>query len=66
MAFIGTRNRFNEFREDFIRDTGIKSVDENMALYTQYVIARFTDQNHRLLNDLVNQLQDLYKVLKKV
>ncbi len=66
MAFIGTRNRFNEFRDDFIRDTGIKSVDENMALYTQYVIARFTDQNHRLLNDLVNQLQDLYKVLKKV
>jgi hypothetical protein len=37
-----------------------------MSLYTQYVIARFTDQNHRLLNDLVNQLQDLYKVLKKV
>jgi hypothetical protein len=66
MAFIGTRNRFNEFRDDFMKDTGIKNVDENIGLYTQYVIARFTDQNHRLLNDLVNQLQDLYKVLKKV
>ncbi|MDP4223099.1 MAG: hypothetical protein Q8868_07285 [Bacteroidota bacterium] len=66
MAFIGTRNRFNEFREDFMKDTGIKNVDENIGLYTQYVVARFTDQNHRLLNDLVNQLQDLYKVLKKV
>jgi hypothetical protein len=66
MAFIGTRNRFNEFRDEFIKDTGIRNVDENMSLYTQYVIARFTDQNHRLLNDLVNQLQDLYKVLKKV
>jgi hypothetical protein len=66
MAFIGTRNRFNEFRDDFMKDTGIKNVDENIGLYTQYVVARFTDQNHRLLNDLVNQLQDLYKVLKKV
>lgn len=66
MAFIGTRNRYNEFRDEFMKDTGIKNVDENLELYTQYVIARFTDQNHRLLNDLVNQLQDLYKVLKKV
>lgn len=37
-----------------------------MELYTQYVIARFADQNHRLLSNLVNEIQDLYKVLKKV
>jgi hypothetical protein len=66
MVFIGSRNRFNEFRDEFIKDTGVKNVEENMELYTQYVIARFADQNHRLLNDLVNQIQELYKVLKKV
>jgi hypothetical protein len=66
MVFIGSRNRFNEFKEEFIRDTGVKNVEDNIELYTQYVIARFADQNHRLLNDLVNQIQDLYKVLKKV
>jgi len=66
MAFIGSHNRFNEFREDFLKDTGVKNVDDNMELYTQYVIARFTDQNHRLLSNLVNEIQDLYKVLKKV
>ncbi len=66
MAFIGTRNRFNEFKEEFIRDTGLKSVEDNLELYTLYVTARFVDQNHRLLNDLNNQIQELYKVLKKV
>jgi len=66
MAFIGSRNRFNEFREDFLKDTGVKNVEDNMGLYTQYVLARFADQNHRLLNELVNQIQELYKVLKKV
>jgi hypothetical protein len=66
MAFIGTRNRFNEFKEEFIRDTGVKNVEDNLELYTQYVTARFVDQNHRLLNDLNNQIQELYKVLKKV
>jgi hypothetical protein len=66
MAFIGTRNRYNEFRDEFLKDTGVKNVEDNLELYTQYVIARFTDQNHRLLNDLVNQIQELYKVLKKV
>jgi hypothetical protein len=66
MSLIGSHNRFNEFRGDFIQDTGVKSVDDNMALYTQYVIARFADQNIRLLSELVNEIQDLYKVLKKV
>jgi hypothetical protein len=66
MAFIGSHNRFNEFRDEFLKDTGVKNVDDNMELYTQYVIARFTDQNHRLLSNLVNEIQDLYKVLKKV
>ncbi|MGB8492494.1 MAG: hypothetical protein WCE64_15680 [Bacteroidales bacterium] len=66
MAFIGSRNRFSEFRDDFIKDTGSKSVEDNMELYTQYVIARFTDQNNRLLNDLSNEIRDLGKALKKV
>jgi hypothetical protein len=65
MAFIGSHNRFNEFMDDFLRDTGVKAED-NMALYVQYVTARFADQNHRMLNNLVNELQELYKVLKKV
>jgi hypothetical protein len=66
MAFIGSRNRFNEFREEFLKDTGVNNVEDNMALYTQYVMARFADQNHRLLSELTNQIQELYKVLRKV
>jgi hypothetical protein len=66
MAFIASRNRFNEFRDDFLKDTGVKSVDDNMELYAQYVTARFADQNHRMLSELSNEIQDLYKVLKKV
>jgi hypothetical protein len=66
MAFIGSHNRFNEFRDDFLKDTRVKDIENNMELYTQYVIARFADQNHRLLSNLVNEIQDLYKVLKKV
>jgi len=66
MAFIGSRNRFNEFRTEFLNDTKVNNVEDNMELYAQYVIARFVDQNHRLLSDLNNQIQDLYKVLKKV
>jgi len=66
MAFIGSHNRFNEFREDFIKDTGVKNIEDNIELYIQYVTARFADQNHRLLSNLVNEIQDLSKVLKKV
>jgi len=66
MVFIGSHNRFNEFREDFIKDTGVKNVEENMELYVQYVSARFLDQNHYLLRNLANEIQDLHKVLKKV
>jgi hypothetical protein len=66
MAFIGAPGRFNEFRDDFIRDTGIKNIEENMGVYTQYVTARFTDLNHRLLSNLSNEIQELQKVLRKV
>ena len=66
MAYFGSQNRFNEFKDDFLRDTGVKNVEDNLELYTQYVIARFTDQNHRLLSNLTNEIQELYKVLKKV
>ena len=66
MAFIGSHNRFNEFREEFLKDTGLVNVEDNIDLYIQYVTARFADQNHRLLVNISNELQELYKVLKKV
>ena len=66
MAFIGAPSRFNEFREDFISDTGIKNIEENMDVYSQYVTARFGDLNHRLLSNLSNEIQELQKVLRKV
>lgn len=66
MAFIGAPSRFNEFRDDFSRDTGIKNIEENMDVYSQYVTARFTDLNHRLLSNLSNEIQELQKVLRKV
>ncbi len=66
MALISTRNRFNEFRADFLKDTGVKNVEDNLELYAQYVTARFTDHNNKLLGELSNELQELYKVLKKV
>lgn len=63
--FIGYKSRFNEFREDFLRDTGLKS-DENQGMYVQYVTARFTDQNHRVLTDLLHEMQELQKNVKKL
>jgi len=66
MAFIGSYNRFNDFRTDFLKDTGLASVEDNMGLYIQYVTARFADQNHRILTNLANEIQELQKVLKKV
>lgn len=66
MAFLGTKNRFNDFREDFTKDTGITDVAGNMDLYIQYVTARFADHNNKLLSDLARDIQELYKVLKKV
>jgi hypothetical protein len=65
MGFFGPASRFNEFRDDFIKDTG-KHAEEDMSLYTQYVTARFADMNHRLLSNLSNDVQELQKVLKKV
>jgi hypothetical protein len=66
MAFIGAPSRFNEFRDDFIRETGIKNIEENMGMYIQYVTSRFTDLNHRLLSNLSNEIQELQRVLRKV
>ncbi len=66
MALISARNRFNEFKADFLKDTGVKNVEDNLELYTNYVTARFADQNNRLLGELSNEIQELYKVLKKV
>lgn len=65
MALFGPVSRFNEFKDDFLKDTG-KLAGEDMALYAQYVTARFTDMNHRLLSNLSNEIQELQKVLKKV
>ena len=65
MAFFGPVSRFNEFKDDFLKDTG-KHADQEPGLYAQYVTARFTDMNHRLLNNLANEIQELQKLLKKV
>jgi hypothetical protein len=32
MAFIGSYNRFNEFREEFLKDTGVNNVEDNILL----------------------------------
>ncbi|HEX2920794.1 MAG TPA: hypothetical protein VHO50_06480 [Bacteroidales bacterium] len=64
--FIGSRSRFFEFKEDFIKDTGLKSVEDNLELYTQYVTARFADQNHKLLTELLNEMRELQKNVKKL
>ena len=66
MALFLPVSRFTEFKDDFVRETGVKNVDENMELYAQYVTARFADLNHRLLTNVSNELQELQKVLKKV
>ena len=66
MVFFGPKSRFNEFRDDFINDTGIKNIEENIGLYSQYVTARFADLNNRILSELNRDIQELQKVLKKV
>ncbi|HEX2974337.1 MAG TPA: hypothetical protein VHO68_00235 [Bacteroidales bacterium] len=63
--FIGSKSRFNEFREDFLKDTGLKSED-NIGLYIQYVSARFADQNHKIITDMANELRELQKNVKKL
>lgn len=65
MAIFGFSNRFNEFRDDFLKDTGVKPED-NMSLYAQYVAARFADQNNKIMVSISNEIQELHKVLKKV
>ena len=66
MTILGFYNRFNDFRDDFLKDTGAKNVEDNMEMYIQYVTARFADQNHRILSSLAHDIQDLQKILKKV
>ncbi|HLN20337.1 MAG TPA: hypothetical protein VK213_04565 [Bacteroidales bacterium] len=66
MVFIGSRSRLFEFREDFIKDTGLPNVEDNLQLYMQYVTARFSDQNHKLLVDLLNEMRELQKNVKKL
>ena len=65
MALFTPVSRFNEFRDDFLKDTG-KQAQDDLQLYTQYVTARFADMNQRSLNSLSNEIQELQKVLKKV
>lgn len=66
MAFLfGSKNRFNEFREDFRTDTNL-SPEANMEAYIGYVNARFADQNNKILTDLAKDIQELQKTLKKV
>lgn len=65
MPFFGPASRFSEFKDDFLKDTGKQAADD-MQLYAQYVTARFADMNHRLLNNVSNEIQELQKLLKKV
>lgn len=65
MGFFGPVSRFNDLKEDFVKDTG-KNAADDMQLYAQYVSARFADMNHRLLNNLSTEIQELQKLLKKV
>lgn len=66
MVFIGSRSRFSEFREDFLKDTGLNSVEENIDLYIDYVTARFADQNHKLLTELMTEIREIQKNIKKL
>ena len=66
MAIFGFGNRFNEFRDDFLKDTGALNVEDNMEMYIQYVNARFADQNNKILGTLSRDIQELQKILKKV
>lgn len=66
MIFIGPKSRYNDLRDDFLKDTGIQNVEDNLDLYTQYVIARFTDINNRLLTDVLNEMRELQKNVKKL
>lgn len=66
MALLfGSKNRFNDFREDFQKDTNL-SAEANIEAYTGYVNARFADQNNKILSDLARDIQELQKTLKKV
>jgi hypothetical protein len=65
MGFFGPVSRFNDFKDDFLKDTG-KNAADDMQMYAQYVSARFADMNHRLLNNLSTEIQELQKLLKKV
>ncbi|HLP72398.1 MAG TPA: hypothetical protein VK155_05800 [Bacteroidales bacterium] len=66
MIFIAPKSRFNDLQEDFLKDTGLSNVQDNLELYTQYVIARFTDINNRLLTDTLNEMRELQKNVKKL
>jgi hypothetical protein len=65
MPLFGPASRFNDYKDDFLKDTG-KRPEDDMQLYVQYVTARFTDMNHRLLSSVSNDIQELQKLLKKV
>lgn len=66
MIFIGPKSRYNDLRDDFMKDTGLKNIEDNLELYTQYVIARFTDINNRVLTDMLNEMRELQKNVKKL
>jgi len=55
---IEIKNNFNSFKDDFLKDTGLNAKD-NIALYTQYVTARFEDKNHQLLWNILNEIANL-------
>ncbi|MFM2224345.1 MAG: hypothetical protein RJA07_547 [Bacteroidota bacterium] len=52
------QNNFEVFKKAFNDETNLNA-DENMALYIQYVAARFADLNYQLNTEILNQLRTL-------
>ncbi len=62
---IELKNNFANFKEDFIKDTGL-SADENMETYIQYVNARLTDYIYQMnlkTADTLERLPDQFEFL---
>lgn len=61
MPLLYGYNHFSDFRGDFLKDTGLKNVDDNMELYIQYVTARFADINNQFLRELLDEVKQIPK-----
>ncbi len=64
-----SRNRYNEFKQDFKKDTGLDYNAQNLEMYIQYYNARVNDQNtlanFQMLVRLENKLSELISATHK-